>query len=411
MRISVIGGGIIGVACSHWLLADGHEVTVFEPEPEGKLASGGNAGLLALPEVHPLASLDILASIPNWLLDPLGPLSLRLRDLGSLAPWLVAFLASAAPKKARASTVALSNFMRTAYSDFQTLEQRSGIDLPTTQTGYLAIYDSQKQLEKAAITAAGLHEMLGFSSERLSPHETRKIVPQLEGNFIGALLHPNYHTVCDPYMILQSLRKLLLDAGRIIKSRVMNVNQTSLGVTVETQDGEKLVFDRTIIAAGVWSREIVRKTGLKVLLETERGYNTTFANLDWRLPTPIDFAAHGFVATQLDTGLRVGGAVELARPQAPPNYARARALTTIMRRYVPSLPKNGGVEWMGCRPSTPDSRPVIGRHPSRDKILFAFGHGHLGLTLSGVTARVISEMIAGNGPDETHNPFSIQRFQ
>ena len=125
---------------------------------------------------------------------------------------------------------------------------------------------------------------------------------------------------------------------------------------------------------------------------------------------PVFFSQFGFVASPLADGLRVGGAVELARPDATPNYARAAAMRKIMRRYVPDLPETGGAEWMGRRPATPDSLPVIGRDPQDPRIVFAFGHGHLGLTLAGVTARHVAGLIAGRD-DPGLQPFGIERFQ
>ena len=141
--------------------------------------------------------------------------------------------------------------------------------------------------------------------------------------------------------------------------------------------------------------------------ENERGYNTTYSDLDWNLALPVGFADHGFVAVPLVDGLRVGGAVELAKPQTAPNFARARAMRDKMRRYVPALPE-GGVEWMGRRPSTPDSLPVIGPHPADKRIVFAFGHGHLGLTLSAVTARLVAGLV--NADKAAPDAFSISRF-
>ncbi|MDB5613755.1 MAG: amino acid dehydrogenase [Devosia sp.] len=147
-----------------------------------------------------------------------------------------------------------------------------------------------------------------------------------------------------------------------------------------------------------------------MLLENERGYNTTFTDLDWALAMPVGFADHGLVATPLVDGLRVGGAVELAKPETAPNFDRAKAMRTKMRRYVPSLPE-GGKEWMGRRPSTPDSLPVISLHPGDHRIVHAFDHGHLGLTLSAVTARHVASLVAGRQPDIDLEPFSINRFQ
>ena len=102
--------------------------------------------------------------------------------------------------------------------------------------------------------------------------------------------------------------------------------------------------------------------------------------------------------------------MELAKPETAANYARAAAMRRKMRRYVPDLPREGGTEWMGRRPSTPDSLPVIGLHPGDPRIAFAFGHGHLGLTLSATTGRHVASLLSGErNPDL--KPFSISRFR
>jgi D-amino-acid dehydrogenase len=182
-------------------------------------------------------------------------------------------------------------------------------------------------------------------------------------------------------------------------------------VAVVTADGAEAVFDRVLIAGGVWSRDLVRKLGLSVLLEAERGYNTTFADPGFTVPLPIFFSAHGFVASPLNEGLRIGGAVELAAVDAPPNFNRAAAMRKKARRYFPDLPETGGKEWMGARPATPDSLAVIGAHPQYPRIVFAFGHGHLGLTLSAATARHVAGLIALRPRERNLEPFGIERFQ
>ncbi len=182
------------------------------------------------------------------------------------------------------------------------------------------------------------------------------------------------------------------------------------GVVVVADDGSQAKFDAVVVAGGVWSRELVRGLGLGIVLEAERGYNTTWAKPPIALALPVFFDDHGFCATPLEDGLRVGGAVELAAIDAPPTFARAGAMRKKMRRYVPGLPDEGGEEWMGRRPATPDSLPVIGAHPTDPRIVFAFGHGHLGLTLSAVTARHVAELVAGRG-DRNLAPFGIERFQ
>lgn len=407
LKVAIVGGGIIGSSISTWLIGDGHEVTVYEPEPEGLPASAGNASLIALPEIAPIASPGILTAVPKWLLDPLGPLTLRWPDVPALTPWLLSFLAHATPGHGRHARAALTQLMRSALEDHFTVGRVAGLDGHLRQTGYISLHDSEGSITSALHEAELVRQALGYDYVRLSPSEARAIVPMAEGAFHAAMHQPIYWTASNPLTILRAHQAFAAARGRRIVAPVERLVQQGDGVHVATASGSER-FDRVVIAAGVWSRQFVGQLGLKVLLETERGYNTTYTDLGWNLPLPVGFADHGFIATPLVDGLRVGGAVELARPETAPNFGRAKAMREKMRRYIPSLPE-GGKEWMGRRPSTPDSLPVISLHPRDNRIAFAFGHGHLGLTLSAVTARIVAGLLAGRKIDTA--AFSISRFQ
>ena len=407
-RIGVVGAGIIGSSIATWLIGRGHEVTVFDREPDGLPTSSGNASLIALPEIAPIASPGILAAVPGWLLDPLGPLTVRWTDVPALLPWFLAFLASATPAQGRRARAALSMLMRTALADHLTIAGIAGLSGHLRNTGYLSVHDSEASAATAVHEAELVKQALGYDYERLSAAAARQLVPQLEGAFAAAVHQPVYWTASNPLTVLRYHQAFIRSQGKLVAADVVAIEPLPGGVSVVTGGGPAGTFDEVVVAAGVWSRELVRKLGVKVLLETERGYNTTYTDLDWNLAMPVGFADHGFVATPLVDGLRVGGAVELAKPQTAPNFSRAKAMRAKMRRYVPSLPE-GGKEWMGRRPSTPDSLPVISRHPDDGRIVFAFGHGHLGLTLSAVTARLVAELLEGGTPDLS--AFEITRFR
>ena len=147
-----------------------------------------------------------------------------------------------------------------------------------------------------------------------------------------------------------------------------------------------------------------------MLLESERGYNTTLPDPGIQLRAEVIFAERKFVATPLAPGLRIGGAAEFAGLEAPPNYARCDALLSLAARYLPGLRADGGTQWMGHRPTTPDSLPVIGRSPRRRDVFYAFGHGHTGLTLGPTTGRLIAGLVAGRPSPLDLAPFAIERF-
>jgi D-amino-acid dehydrogenase len=407
--VAVIGGGLVGSAAAAWLIADGFDVTVFERDPDGRPASTGNAGVISLPEISPLARPGTLLSVPGWMMDPLGPLSLRARDLPALTPWLTRFALAARPSQVERSTAALGFLMKTALADHQELGRRAGLSGHLRRTGALYLYDTDAAFSSAQgeWKERARH---GVDYQEIPVAEAKAMVPALKGGFARVLCAPETWMVSSPMEVLSGLRTAVAARGRIATGAVEDVRANGEGVAIVTSDGAT-TFDRAVVAGGVWSRDLVTRLGLRVLLEAERGYNTTFPDPGFGIAMPVFLADHGFVATPLSDGLRVGGAVELAAVEAPPNYARAAAMRTKLRRYMPDLPESGGREWMGCRPSTPDSLPVIGAHPKDPRIVFAFGHGHLGLTLSAVTARHVAALVAGRPRERNLEPFGIERFQ
>jgi D-amino-acid dehydrogenase len=411
MKVGIVGGGIIGSAAAAWLLADGVDVTVFERDPDARPASTGNAGLLNLPEISPLARPGILASVPGWLLDPLGPLTLRARDLPSLTPFLTRFAWSARPAQVERATEALAFIMKTALIDHQELARRANLPMYMRRNGAIYLYDTEAAYRSAQgeWKERGRH---GAEYEDMSVDDAKAMVPALDAaSFKRALFTPDQWSVTSPLEVLLGVRDAVRARGKFLTGTVTDIRGEAGGIAIVTADGTSTVFDRVLLSGGVWSRDLVRKMGLRVLLEAERGYNTTYPDPGFTINVPVFLSAHGFVVSPLNDGLRVGGAVELASVDAPPNFARAKAMRQKARRYFPDLPEEGGREWMGARPATPDSMAVIGPHPKDPRIVFAFGHGHLGLTLSAATARHVSALLSGRPREKNLEPFGIERFQ
>ena len=176
-------------------------------------------------------------------------------------------------------------------------------------------------------------------------------------------------------------------------------------------DDARVDVDAVVLAAGAHSRELALQLGSKVPLETERGYHVMLRDPGVVPRVPIASGEGKFFATPMEEGLRVAGTVELAGLDAPPNFGRADALLAGIRRLLPAVQDANVERWMGHRPSLPDSMPVIGRSPAAPNALFAFGHGHVGLTAAAPTGEIVADIFDGRTPYMDISPFSPERFR
>jgi D-amino-acid dehydrogenase len=228
---------------------------------------------------------------------------------------------------------------------------------------------------------------------------------------VAATFVPDWSTVSDPLQLTETLAcEFERLGGRIRRANAVSLSSATDGVVVRVRDGPPLVARRVIVAAGAWSHVLARTLGERIPLETERGYNTTLPPGAFDLKRQLTFGEHGFVVTPLTSGIRVGGAVEFAGLDAPPNFARSAALLAKAKRFMPGLRTGGGTEWMGFRPSLPDSLPAIGPAAADERVIYAFGHGHLGLTQSAATARLIADIVSSRPPAIDLAPYRPQRF-
>jgi len=274
--------------------------------------------------------------------------------------------------------------------------------------GNLQVYEGEAEF-RASLPGWQARAAHGVEFRHMGAQEMAEIQPGIAPRFTHGTFTPGWYSIADPKLYTLALaERFIADGGVIERDAVSALHPLDDGVEVIA--GTTRRAGHAVVAAGAFSHRIARTLGERIPLETERGYNTTLAADAFPLRTQITFGGHGFVVTRLSTGIRVGGAVELGGLALPPNFARSRAMLTNAKAFLPGLKTEGGVEWMGFRPSMPDSLPVIGRARATPRIVYAFGHGHLGLTQSAGTARLVAELIADKAPAIDLSPFSPRRF-
>ncbi len=404
--VIVLGAGIVGVCAAAHLAEAGHDVTVIDRSGAIEETSAGNAAALAFSDVLPLAQKGMVRNLPRWLADPLGPLAIPAAYLPKLAPWLWRFWRAGAARNRETSLAAQAALMRLAEAEWLSLMDRTGTRTMLREDGSLELYESEAEFT-ASLPGWSARDRFGIAFRHVDGAGLAALQPGLSPRFVRGTFVPGWKTVDDPKVLGKAVWAYAERLGATL--RIATAERLQDGA-VSLAGGERLRADAIVVAAGAWSHRLAAQLGDRIPLETERGYNTTLPAGAFDVKRQLIFSGHGFVVTPLSTGLRVGGAVELGGLDRPPNFARAKAMLSKAALFLPGLETRGGREWMGYRPSLPDSLPVISASKTAPRVVYAFGHGHLGLTQAAATGRLVRALISREELPIDITPFAADRF-
>lgn len=408
--VAIVGAGIVGVAAAFKLAQVGRQVLLIDRKGIAEETSRGNAGAFAFSDVIPLATSGVLGKLPKWLSDPLGPLTIPPSYLPRIAPWLLRFWRAGWPDRVAAGTKAQGALMRVARREMDALVADAGLGHMVRSDGVLELFESEAELRATARDDAA-KSAEGIEFRHVRGAELAELQPGLSPRIVAATFIPKWQTVSDPYDFATAIGSAAQQRGvEFLKAEVATLGPRSSGATLTLSDGSRIDAAKVVVCGGAWSKALTRQLGDIIPLETERGYNTTLPSGSFDVRRQLVMMGHGFVVTPLSTGIRVGGAVELGGLDLPPNFARADAMLKKAAMLLPGLVTTGGRQWMGFRPSLPDSLPAIGHSRVSRDIVYAFGHGHLGLTQSAGTGKLVAELVTGATPALDLTPFSPQRF-
>ncbi len=411
MHVAVIGNGIVGTCVGAWLQRDGHRVTFVDPREPGEATSFGNAGSLSPSACLPVGMPGMWKKVPGWLLDPLGPLTVRWPYLPSVAPWLIRFLGHANPAEVTRIATALRGLLAPIFECYEPLLQRANATGLVHRGGCLYVYSGPDAARRWR-WGMDLRRSLGVALRDVGQEELEALEPDLKGGFRFGIIAPENGSTEDPSALTKSLfARAVQDGAAVRRQGAAGIRRR--GDRVEAlllDDGGELACDGVVLAGGAWSGPLARALGARVPLETQRGYHVTVRSNNLALRHTVMAVEHNMMVNPMRMGLRLAGSVEFAGLAAPPDFSRAGALLARGREMFPHLDTSDTTEWMGHRPCLPDSLPVIDRSPGLANAWFAFGHGHIGMCGAATTGREIGHLVAGRAPEIDLAPFRATRF-
>ena len=409
-NIVVIGAGIVGATTALALQRDGHKVILIDREGPCAGASFGNAGAIVNASCAPTAMPGIVFDVLRMIGRPLSPFTIRLSYFPRALPWMLRFLNESRRSRVYANAKNLHALTKTAADSWYTLiSDTSLVDL-LRPADWLKVYESDASFSRTAF-ARLLMDKLGVPYEILDPAGVQDLEPRLAPIFKHGLLVRDGLLIINPGKMTRGMVDLFLSRGGRLQRFAAERLEIGTDNIIIRDQSDSLSAEKIVIAAGAWSRDLALQVGDRVPLDTERGYHLMLPVSSSALLTrPVMSADNSFVLSPMDEGLRLTSQVEFAGLDAAPDYSRVRSLIPAAKRMLPGIDTAEQSVWMGCRPSLPDSLPVLGFAPKCDRVIYSFGHQHLGMTLGPRTALITADLIAGRDPQIDLRPYRADRF-
>jgi D-amino-acid dehydrogenase len=406
-NIAIIGAGIVGLSTALWLQRFGHTVTIIDRGPPGMGTSFGNAGVFADYACLPFSKMQTLYQLPNMLLDKDSPLCIQGSYLPKLFPYSIEFAKACRPKQYLKGCQTLSELLKAAPDADTVLFNATSAEKLINREGSLALFDSKNSLEKAS--NGQLQERINnkVDVQFLSANEAQELEPNLAPFHIGGVLYPNTYNTTNPSKLCQLYAEHFQKNGGIfIRSDVKKIIPgKEIKITTADTNHE---FSSLVLAAGTASANLLHTLGISIPLVSERGYHLEINNKS-ALTRPVSWANKSVFLTPMEQHTRVAGIAEFAHSNAPQNEQKLKNLLGFAERML-GHELEPQTTWVGSRPSTPDSLPLIGPLVTHPNIILAFGHGHLGLTLGSITGKLVAQLLSERPSSLDLTALSPSRF-
>ncbi len=407
--IIVIGAGILGVSTAIWLQRNGHRVTLVDQDAPGQAASYGNSGLLAGWAIAPITSPSLWWDAPRMLVSSRQPLFVQWRKLPAMTPWLARLMSNATDKKTRKIAHNLAPLLTDTVDQHRALAAGTPVETWINDSKINFVYRNLKAFHADAYSFR-IKEAAGLKADIITGRAVQDEEPML-GSSVQCIAQMSGHGhITDPGTYVAKLAGYFAaQGGTFLQTRVNGFDYHKGRISQVQTDMGALECDRIVVTAGIWSKDLMKKLGLSIPMQAERGYHVIYKNPSQTPRNPMLIADGKFGVNPMDMGLRFAGTVELGDHHAPASNAPIRLIEHYVKRIFPNLTCAEKDTWMGFRPTLPDSTPMIGEIGSTG-VFTGFGHQHVGLTGGPKTGRLLAQMISGTPPNIDMSPYAPDRF-
>jgi len=398
--VAVVGAGITGVTTAWKLLLRGVDVTLIDANPYAAMeTSFANGGQLSASNAEVWNRLGTVLKGMKWMFQSNAPLLVNPKPSWHKLSWMAEFVANIPGYEN--NTIQTAKMAIAARRHLLAMADEAGIDFDLEKRGILHVYRDEKSF-RTAEKVTHLLAKGGVNRRAVSGSEVRQLEPALTGSFFGGFYTEDDMTG-DIHRFSCGLAKALETRGAKMRlgERVTAAKVDGQGVSLEFDgvDGPSSQrFSSVVVCAGVASRDLARMFGDRVNVYPVKGYSIT-VHLDdetsqsaapWM--SLLDDDAKLVTSRLGKDRFRVAGTAEFNGTNKDIRADRIKPLVDWTRDLFPGLSTEYVTPWAGLRPMMPNMMPRVGQGRS-ERVFYNTGHGHLGWTLSAVTADMVAEMM------------------
>ena len=410
-RVLVVGGGVIGAACSHELAKSGFEVTVIDKGTWGSGCSHGNCGFICPSHVLPLTEPGTVKKTLLSMLKGNSPFSIRPRLDPRLWKWLWRFARRCRHDLMLQAARDRAPLLERSLSAYREMVEEGILECEWQERGILFLYQSEKLLDKFNQTARLLKDEFQLRSERVEGDQLQAMEPTLKPGLAGAWYFPDDVHV-RPDRLMSSWRVQLEKQGVHVRENC------EFGQLVRERDrvvavvagGEEFDVDELVIATGALTPLLARQLGCRLPIQPGKGYSITMPRPQPCPTMPLVFVQHKVAASPMVSGYRLGSMMEFNGYDSRIKPRRLQLLREAAEQYLEE-PYSEPIEeeWYGWRPMTSDGVPFIDRLPGLENAWVAAGHNMLGVSMAPATGQLIAQLLGGQDAGIDPAPYRIAR--